>query len=432
MADALPRLTRLNPRVHSPYISQGRTVLITDPDGFFGPSPGHGMFVYQTRLLSHYRYRVNRSQPHAVGIGNINEHSSLSYYVVQSPGSRASKGKVPAEHVLELRLARFVGEGMHEEATLTNYTGKPVDCHLHIELDADFADLEETREGRKHKGKRTRTWNQVDPGVWEVAFDYHAQHAYDHQGEKGIARIHRGLIVRVEHTSSRPTYVNDTLHFRVKLAPLESWHVCLNFIAVFEGERLPLHYRSGDFFNQSDHPYERKRRSFLERATAFKMADSHTLTPIVAAALEQAKSDLASLRLYDLDRGDNAWTVAAGLPIYVGLFGRDTLMTAWQSGLLTADMMRGTLTVLPRYLGRTTNNWRDEQPGRLPHQVQEAPLSTLNYNPLGRYYGTISAPAFYPELLYMAWLWTADRGLLQACLDPALKSIQWLDTYGDL
>ena len=432
MTDGLPRLTHLNPRVHSPCISQGRTVLITQPDGFFDAGAGYGMFVYQTRILSRYRYRINRQTPQAAGVGSVEQHSSLAYHIAPAPGTRSSsQGRAPSEHALELRLARFVGEGMHEDATLTNFTGKPEDFHLHIELDADFADMKETSEGRKQKGKRTSTWAQVKPGVWEIAFDYHAEHAYEHQGEKGVARIQRGLIVRIENASSRPTYVNNTLNFRIKLAPLESWHVCLSFIAVMGGQQLPLHDRCREPFGQCHSPYDRKRRSFLERATAFKMPGNNTLAPIVAPCLEQAKRDLASLRLYDLDRADNAWTVAAGLPIYVDLFGRDTLITAWQAGLLSTDLMRGTLAVLPPFQGREINNWRDEQPGRMPHQVRDAPLSDLNFNPLGRYYGTMSAPAFYPELLYGLWLWTGDRGQVQTWLDPALKSIQWLDDYGD-
>jgi glycogen debranching enzyme len=434
MTAVFPHLTCLNPPGNSAYISQGRTVLITAPDGFFQAGGTYGLFVYQTRLLSHYRYRINSLQPQAAGVANVSQHSSLGYYFAPTPGSgqARSQGKESSEHAVELRLSRFAGEGFHEDATLTNYTGQAVDFHLHIELDADFADLEETREGRQQKGRLIRTWGQVEPGAWEIGFDYRAEHAFNHQGEYGTARIHRGLIVRIENASSRPTYVNKVLHFRVKLVPQESWHVCLSFIPVFEGERLPLRYRCRAFFGQGNNDYDRKRERFLDRASRFETPGSQTLAADIAATLEQAKHDLAALRLYDLDQADNAWTVAAGLPIYVGLFGRDTLMTGWQAGPLSADLLRGVLPVLPRYQGREVNDWRDEQPGRLPHQVQAAPLSALNYNPLGRYYGTMSASAFYPEILYALWLWTADRGLIQAYLDPALRALHWLDTGGDI
>ena len=90
---------------------------------------------------------------------------------------------------------------------------------------------------------------------------------------------------------------------------------------------------------------------FLEEATAFSTPESATLAPIVVGALEQAKRDLAALRLYDLDHGERAWTMAAGLPIYIALFGRDTLTAAWQAALTSPELMRGTLPELARWQG---------------------------------------------------------------------------------
>lgn len=71
-----------------------------------------------------------------------------------------------------------------------------------------------------------------------------------------------------------------------------------------------------------------------------------TLATVVVGALEQGKRDLAALRLYDYDHGDRAWTMAAGLPVYVSLFGRDTLTAAWQAAMASSDMMPGTLAEL--------------------------------------------------------------------------------------
>ena len=75
--------------------------------------------------------------------------------------------------------------------------------------------------------------------------------------------------------------------------------------------------------------WERKRAAFLADSAAFSSPESKTLTGVVVGALEQSKRDLAALRLYDLDRTDDAWTLAAGLPTYVALFGRDSLASSW-------------------------------------------------------------------------------------------------------
>ena len=66
----------------------------------------------------------------------------------------------------------------------------------------------------------------------------------------------------------------------------------------------------------------------------------------MVGALEQAKRDLAALRLHDLDQGPQAWVPAAGIPIYIALFGRDTLTVGWQAAVVSTQMMRGTLPVM--------------------------------------------------------------------------------------
>ena len=73
--------------------------------------------------------------------------------------------------------------------------------------------------------------------------------------------------------------------------------------------------------------------------------------------------------------------MAAGFPIYVALFGRDTLTAAWQAALSSPEMMVGTAYELARWQGTTVNDWRDEQPGKMLHEAHTGPLETLNDNP---------------------------------------------------
>lgn len=72
----------------------------------------------------------------------------------------------------------------------------------------------------------------------------------------------------------------------------------------------------------------------------------------MTTALEQARRDLASLRLDDLDQGGRSWTLAAGLPLFVSLYGRDALTASWQAALLGPEMMQGSLETLARLQGR--------------------------------------------------------------------------------
>jgi hypothetical protein len=138
------------------------------------------------------------------------------------------------------------------------------------------------------------------------------------------------------------------------------------------------------------------------------------------------------LRLHDLDHGPHAWTIAAGLPIYISLFGRDTLTACWQAAILGPEMMKGTLQELAGWQGTTDNPWRDEQPGKMLHEAHTGPLAWLRFNPRDRYYGAITTSAFYPVIVSELWHWTGDKDLIAPLVEPALRAIKWLDTYADL
>jgi glycogen debranching enzyme len=198
---------------------------------------------------------------------------------------------------------------------------------------------------------------------------------------------------------------------------------------VFDGKALPTPSRC--WAEEEPDDYERKRRIFLKESTRARTGESGTLAPVVAAALERARRDLAALRLYDFDRGDRAWTMAAGLPIYVALFGRDTLTASWQSALLGPEMMRGTLEELPRWQGRKTDAWRDEQPGRMLHEAHTGPLEMLGENPRARYYGSVTTSGFYPFVVSELWHWTGDRNRVAALVEPALEALAWLERDSD-
>ncbi len=80
-----------------------------------------------------------------------------------------------SEKSVELRLSRSVGYGVHEDVDLTNFTQKPTEFELKLEVDADFADQEETTEARRQFGELTRSWRRNQQGNWELLFDYAAR-----------------------------------------------------------------------------------------------------------------------------------------------------------------------------------------------------------------------------------------------------------------
>ncbi len=414
---------RLRPRSDVDYISQDRTILLTGLDGFVHGGKEEGFFVHETRILSRYAWSIDGRAPQLVCISNVHQHRSLAYYIAPPPSKPEEDA---AQQAIELLLARYAGQGVHEEVELTNHTQNEEEFTLALEVDADFADLSEPDKGTLANGRISSNWRNAGDR-WELAFHYSAEHAYDHQNERGVARIERGSILRIQHPATPPSYERGTITFRVRLAPHARWHACIDAVAVIDGAELAPLYGCGAANRETE--YERKRGIFQAECTRFQTAESGTLSSVVIGALERGERDLGAMRLYDLDTDDHSWVMAAGLPTYLGLFGRDALSAAWQIGILSPAVMRGSLAALRDSQGKEINDWRDEQPGRILHQANAGPAAVLKFNPLGRYYGDQTASPFYAFVTSALWHWTGDKQLVAGFLDAALKGVKWRDDY---
>ena len=387
-------------------------------------------------MLSRYRYLISGKPPCPVAISNVEQHSWLGYYAASVPGPRhksdTGSGEIEevSEETIELRVSRTVGLGVHEDIDFTNFTQRKCSFLFEIEVKADFADQAETRRWRQ-KGILKIRWRNINCKRSELKFEYQTRHRYAHQGNRGIASLQRAISIVVENADSKPIYKNGKLKFSLKLEPQSSWHACLKFTPIFENGKMPPLYRCREFFG-SRNKLDRRRNLFLNDSTQFEFGGKENLqSASVSATLKQAKLDLAALRLPDLDRNERDWVMAAGLPIYIALFGRDTLTAGWQASMISATPMRGVLYELPKWQGKVQNDWRDEQPGRMLHEAHTGPLSMLNYNPRSRYYGAATTSSFYPVVLSELWHWTGDKALLRDLIEPARAGLAWKDKYSD-
>ena len=131
------RLVKIRPRSDALYVSQGRTVLATERDGFITNRPEHGLFVHQTRVLSKYRYLIDGHAVLPVVLSNFEQHNWLGYYITLPPGialpepdQGSGQMQELSQQTLELRLSRYVGGGVHEDVDLTNFSQQPTRFRL--------------------------------------------------------------------------------------------------------------------------------------------------------------------------------------------------------------------------------------------------------------------------------------------------------------
>jgi glycogen debranching enzyme len=123
---------------------------------------------------------------------------------------------------------------------------------------------------------------------------------------------------------------------------------------------------------------------------------------------------------------------AAGVPWFVAVFGRDSLIVSLQNMLVYPDFARGALDILGRLQATEIDDYRDAQPGKILHEIRVGELAERKLIPHTPYYGTADATALYLITLHEAWKWLGDDRLFRDHEDVAKRCLEWIDRYGDL
>jgi glycogen debranching enzyme len=123
--------------------------------------------------------------------------------------------------------------------------------------------------------------------------------------------------------------------------------------------------------------------------------------------------------------------IAAGLPWYVAPFGRDSLIVGRQLLPFNPAFLAGALRFLASVQGQQDDPTRDEQPGRIVHEVRFGDLSRRGVIPFSRYYGTVDATPLFLLMLTEYLDWTGDDALFAELLPNVDLALQWIETSGD-
>jgi glycogen debranching enzyme len=141
--------------------------------------------------------------------------------------------------------------------------------------------------------------------------------------------------------------------------------------------------------------------------------------------------DLAGLRLTEDFGGYEASLPAAGLPWFMAIFGRDTLITSYQSIWVSPELARGALYALSALQGTEVDDFRDEEPGKILHEIRHGELTVLGKRPHSPYYGSCDATPLWLILLSEYWRFTGDGATCKDLQRSALAAVEWIDQYGD-
>jgi glycogen debranching enzyme len=123
---------------------------------------------------------------------------------------------------------------------------------------------------------------------------------------------------------------------------------------------------------------------------------------------------------------------AAGLPWFMTMFGRDSIFTSLQALPFKPELAATTLRALGDWQGARSDDFRDEDPGRILHEMRYGELPAFEERPHSPYFGTADATPLYVVLLDEYERWTGDVTLVRELEYEAREALAWIDDYGDL
>ena len=137
---------------------------------------------------------------------------------------------------------------------------------------------------------------------------------------------------------------------------------------------------------------------------------------------------LADLRLLRTPGpGPGEHFVAAGIPWFATLFGRDSLIASYASLPFRPELARETLAVLARLQATEDDPLRDAEPGKIVHELRTGEMARTGELPFARYYGSVDSTPLWLLLLAETWAWTGDDRLVDELWPAAMRALAWLD-----
>jgi glycogen debranching enzyme len=379
-------------------VLDGNTFFVSDRAGDVEPGDRpNGFFHADMRHLSRWRLLINGRPTYVLTSRSVDYYSAAIFATLAS----VSVGENPP---VSIRRDRFVARGVHEDLTVQNHSDQPQRVVLEIEFGSDFADLFEVKD---HKPKQGRLRAEVGDGRVTLIYTRDA--------------FRRDTVIEF---SQAFTVAEDRARIELELDPRGSWQTCIDVAPVRDGEPYRLEHGERSFGNpRPDMPI-----SFEQW-----MAQAPTLVTdndVLRHTYRQSLVDLAALRFRPLNTLSYSLP-AAGLPWFMALFGRDSLISAYQALPFQPQLARTALEALTAWQAGEMDDFRDAEPGKILHELRLGELTAVGERPHSPYYGSHDATPLFLIVLDEYQRWAGDDEFVDRLKPAALQALEWIERYGD-
>jgi glycogen debranching enzyme len=398
--------------VRAPQINclEGSTFMVSDVVGDAGPDHDEvlGLFYRDMRHLSRWQLAIDGERLDPLSNG-ASGYPSATFFLA-GPGSTVYQN--PTLSVIRERtLGQGTGEDLHEKLTVINSGREEMVIELSMNFDADFADLFEVKDRQlTKKGTISRRVHSQHVELIYQREDFERRTIVNAEG----ARLSQGAA-----------------EFLLRLGPAESWSRTLQVSFESVAPQAEPAAVGGPPSSEIKRPQVISHRdqmdAWLEAAPEVRASwDSlrHTY--------ERSLRDLAALRLHAQALPEGAAIPAAGLPWFMAVFGRDSLITSYQALPFVPQLASATLQVLARRQAKVWDDFRDAEPGKILHELRFGELSYFQDWPQSPYYGSADSTPLFLILLDEYQRWSGDTDLVTELEPHARAALDWLEHHGDL
>jgi glycogen debranching enzyme len=387
-------------------ILEGSTFCVSDELGDIS-EPTMGLFADDTRFLSRWVLTINGARPLQLSSRKV-EYYSAAFFL------RNPVVDDLAHDEISIARERFIGDSMQEHLVVSNHAPRRVEFDLSLEIGNDFADIFAVKAYDFALGDpdHARPFPPAVEPVYEVEDNQFVFMAGE-DGFHGLTQV--VLSERGQANGSKVTY-------RIGLEPREAWRLRADVIPATDGMRTAVQVAERRFGEE----LARVRASLA--AWRLRVPQLRASWDDLGQSFRQSVADLSSLRM-DEDPRVPGQLPAAGMPWFMTVFGRDTLITCLQTLLFGPELAQNALAVLAELQAADDDPEVDAEPGKIVHEVRHGKGAEAWFP---RYYGTVDATPLYLILLSEAWRWTDDAGLVRDLREPARRALAWIDEHGDL
>jgi glycogen debranching enzyme len=386
-------------------LKEDALVLVTEDDGGLplGATSPLGLYYHDTQYLSGFALRVNGSRPILLS-ANTEQNYVATFQLMHSEGAVLGTARHAAE-TLSIRRTRFLADGLRERIGVLNANAHAVQISVEIEFEAAFRDMFAVRAYRDFS---------VEPL---------ASTRGPREGGLIFERVGRDSVRRTTEITLRPA--PDAIEgnvFRISrsLAPQQFLQLELAVIPREDGAgAAPSPDRFDDAIDALNARYRRFLRGCSRYTTSSEVLDEGLIT----------RSALDVRALCEFHQSGPFPT--AGIPWYAVPFGRDGLVCGYQTLGWNPDIARGTLRLLASYQGQKVDDFTEEEPGKIFHELRRGELARLGEVPHRPYFGSVDATPLFALVFAETVKWTGDRVLWRELLPAAERALTWCDTYGD-